>query len=212
MANMAVAPAAKSRFQQYEFYAFSVIGFVLKSCLLIRLPYHPWYVNAALTVPLLLLIYCFFRYRQQIIIPVGVIACLGIAILLDVIGNYYQFYGHPFGPLPEYDDFTHFWGSGLSFIPVLWLLRATTRRMGFRLPQGMLSFFASTITFSLCAWYEILELWDEVFWQHEMRIHGSHDTPNDLQVDLAGIVLFALIVSAFYIWKDKRKARLELAG
>src|SRR5205085_12657939 len=37
-----------------------------KSYLLVRLPYRPWYVNTALTLPLLLLIYCFFRFRQNI--------------------------------------------------------------------------------------------------------------------------------------------------
>src|SRR5205085_9440613 len=66
MADLALAPSTKERFKQYEFYVFSVIGFALKSYLLVRLPYRPWYVNTALTLPLLLLIYCFFRFRQNI--------------------------------------------------------------------------------------------------------------------------------------------------
>lgn len=47
MADYAVTPDAKERFRQIEFYAFSVIGFALKSYLLVRLPYRPWYVNTA---------------------------------------------------------------------------------------------------------------------------------------------------------------------
>ena len=92
----------------------------------------------------------------------------------------------------------------------MWLLRATTRRMGVRLPQGMVGFFATTVTFSLCAWYEILELWDELFWNDNVRIHGTHDTAGDLQFDLAGIVFFALIASWVYISKDRRETRATL--
>ena len=122
MADYALTPVAKERSRQIEFYAFSVLGFALKSYLLVRLPYRPWYVNLALTAPLLLLIYCFFRFRQNIVIPLGVVACLALAIGLDVIGNLFQLYGHPFGPLPDYDIFTHFLGSGFSLVPVMWLL------------------------------------------------------------------------------------------
>ncbi|HKP11110.1 MAG TPA: hypothetical protein VJZ91_03335 [Blastocatellia bacterium] len=211
MADFALTPVAKARFRQMEFYAFSVLGFALKSYLLVRLPYRPWYVNLALTLPLLLLIYCFFRFRQNIVIPLSVVGCLAAAIALDVLGNLFQLYGHPFGPLPDYDMFTHFLGSGFSLVPVMWLLRATTRRMGVRLPQAMVGFFATTVTFSLCAWYEILELWDELFWGDNERIHGSHDTANDLQFDLAGIVCFALFASLVYVLKDRREPQPSLA-
>lgn len=211
MADLVIAPSAKARFKQYEFYAFSIMGFVLKSYLLVRLPYRPWYINTALTLPLLLLIYCFFRFRQNVIIPLSVVGCLAAAITLDVLGNLFQLYGQPFGPLPDYDIFTHFLGSGFSLVPVMWLLRATTRRMGIRLPQGMVGFFATTITFSLCAWYEILELWDEIFWNDNVRIHSTHDTAGDLQFDLAGIVVFALLASLVYVLKDRREARTQLA-
>ena len=91
MADLALAPSTRERFRQYEFYAFSGAGCALKSYLLVRLPYRPWYVNTGLTLPLLLLIYCFFRFRQNIVIPLSVIACLAAAIGLDVIGNLFQF-------------------------------------------------------------------------------------------------------------------------
>ena len=56
MADLAITPVTKTRFKQYEFYAFSVLAFSLKSWLLIRLPYRPWPENTALTSVLLLLV------------------------------------------------------------------------------------------------------------------------------------------------------------
>ena len=42
--------------------------------------------------------------------------------------------------------------------------------------------------FSLSACYEIIELWDEVYFRGQ-RIWGPHDTANDLQWDLCGIII-----------------------
>ena len=76
--------------------------------------------------------------------------------------------------------------------------------MGFRLPQGLVSFLSVTVAFSFCSWYEILELWDELFYKDFQRIWSLHDTANDLQWDLAGIVVFALIASLIYKLIDER--------
>jgi len=207
MADVAVAPAANQGLRQYEFYAFSIVAFAAKSWLLIRLPYRPWSQNAIYTIILLTFLYCFFRFRQQLIFPIFVILCLATAIGIDVAGNFFQLYGKPFGPLNDFDEFAHFFGSGFSLIPVMWLTRATTRRMGFRLPQPMLAFFSTTITFSFAAWYEILELWDEVFYGDNIRIWSPHDTAVDLQSNLAGIVFFALLSSLFFKTIDRHEAR-----
>ncbi|HEU4390780.1 MAG TPA: hypothetical protein VFV34_23450, partial [Blastocatellia bacterium] len=59
-----------------------------------------------------------------------------------------------------------------------------------------------TVTFSFCAYYEIIELWDELFWGDFERIHGSHDTSNDLQWDLAGIFTAALLTVLFFKIRD----------
>ncbi|HJQ27151.1 MAG TPA: hypothetical protein VKA60_24900 [Blastocatellia bacterium] len=209
MADLVITPVQKARYKQYEFYLFSIIAFTLKSWLLIRLPYRPWYVNSALTSVLLLFIYCFFRFRQSIRIPVSVLACLAAAVAIDVLGNFFQLYNKPFGPLSDFDEFAHFFGSGFALIPVMWLLRATTRRIGILLPQGMLSFFSVTVAFSFCAWYEILELWDELFYGDFQRIWSLHDTANDLQYDLAGIVAFALAASLIYTLLDRRARQAE---
>lgn len=212
MADVAVSRIAGARFRQAEFYAFCVAGFAAKSLLLIRLPYRPWHENTAYTVGLLLFIYLYFRLRQNIIIPVLVLSCLAIAIGVDVTGNLLQLYGKSFGPLKDYDVFAHFIGSGFSQVPVMWLLRATTARMGYRLPLALLTFLSVTITFSYCAWYEILELWDELFYGDNIRIWSPHDTANDLQLDLAGIVVFALISVAIYKLVEQRDKIAEFSS
>lgn len=206
MADVVVAPATNQGFRQYEFYAFSIVAFAAKSLLLIRLPYRPWYENILYTFALLSFLYSYFRFRQRLVFPLFVIFCLATAIGIDVLGNFFQLYGKPFGPLDDYDEFTHFFGSGFSLIPVMWLFRATTRRMGFRLPQAMVAFLSATITFSFCAWYEILELWDEKFYGGK-RIWSLQDTANDLQHNLAGIVLFALLSSFFFKMIDRHEER-----
>lgn len=198
VADVALSKEANARFRQAEFYAFCVAGFAAKSFLLIRLPYRPLYENTLYTVALLLFIYLYFRLRQGIVIPAFVLSCLAMAIGVDVLGNLLQLYGKSFGPLNDYDVFAHFVGSGLSLVPVMWLLRASLARMGYRLPLGLLTFLSVAVTFSYCAWYEVLELWDELFYGDNIRIWSPRDTPNDLQLDLAGIILFALISVAAY--------------
>ena len=204
MADAAIAPVTNTRFRQFEFYVFTIIAFAGKSLLLIRLPYRPWYENTLYTSLLLLLIYWYFKFRQNISFPPFIIFCLVAAVGVDVLGNRLGLYGHPFGPLPDYDEFAHFFGSGFSLVPAMWLLRATMRSMGFKLPQNLLAFLSVTVTFSFCSWYEILELWDELFYGDMQRIWSLHDTANDLQYDLAGIVVFALISSLVFKLIEKR--------
>lgn len=203
MANAAIAQVRNNGFRQLEFYAFTIMVFAGKSLLLMRLPYRPWYENAIYTSLLLLSLYCYFRFRQGIVFPPFVILCLAAAVGVDVLGNLFGLYNKPFGPLPDYDEFAHFFGSGFSLVPAMWLLRTTTRRMGFNLPQPLVSFLSVTVAFSFCSWYEILELWDELFYGDFQRIWSLHDTANDLQWDLAGIVAFALMLSLVFKLIDK---------
>ncbi len=209
MADAAIVPVRNNGFRQLEFYAFTIIAFAAKSFLLIRLPYRPWYENVLYTSLILASLYCFFRFRQGMRFPPFVIFCLATAVGVDVLGNLLHLYGKPFGPLPDYDEFAHFFGSGFSLVPAMWLLRTTTRRMGFYLPQALVAFLSVTVAFSFCSWYEILELWDELFYGDFQRIWSLHDTANDLQWDLAGIVAFALISSLAYKLIDERSVSPE---
>src|SRR5829696_4975283 len=77
----------QSFFQRYEFLAFSIVGFVAKSALLVRLPYREWYINAFWTTLIIAMFYCYFRFRVKAAPPPVIVFCLAFAIGIDVIGN-----------------------------------------------------------------------------------------------------------------------------
>jgi len=198
-----VAEEPRPIYRQVEFYLFCVISFAAKSLLLIGLPYREWPVNTFYTVSLLLFFYCFFRFRQNLRAPILVIFCLAAAVAADVLGNKLGLYGHPFGPLRDYDEFAHFTGSGFSAVAAFWLLRAGTRRMGLKLSSGLLGFLSTSVAFTYCGWYEILELWDEYFWTGIERIHTWDDTPNDLFYDFLGVIAFIAVATLIFEARDR---------
>jgi uncharacterized membrane protein YjdF len=126
-----------------------------------------------------------------------VVFFLAAAVAVDIIGNRFHLYGSQFGPV-QFDEFSHFVGSGFSLPPAFWLIQASTRRFGLFLPRSLVAFFSVTVTFSFCAYYEILELWDELFWGDFTRLHTPRDSPNDLQWDLAGIITAALLTALVF--------------
>lgn len=205
MADVAVAQTNNSLYRAVEFYVFCVISFSAKSILLIGLPYREWPVNTVYTCSLLLFFYCFFRFRQGLRAPVLVIISLGIAVAVDVLGNKFGFYGHAFGPLRDYDEFAHFFGSGFSAVAAFWLMRAGIRRMGYKLSSSLLGFLATSVAFAYCGWYEILELWDEYWWSHFERIHTWDDTANDLFYDFLGVIAFVVCLALLFKLIDRRK-------
>jgi hypothetical protein len=197
------AANTKSAYRQIEFYAFCVVSFSAKSVLLIGLPYREWPVNTFYTCSLLLFFYCFFRFRQNLRAPMLVVFCLAAAVAVDILGNKLGLYGHPFGPLRDYDEFAHFAGSGFSAVAAFWLIRAGTRRLGVKVSGGLLAFLATSVAFTYCGWYEILELWDEYFWSHFERIHWWDDTPNDLFYDFLGVIAFIAAAALFFAVKER---------
>jgi hypothetical protein len=203
MADAAVAAPQNQLLRQVEFYAFCLVSIALKSLLLIGLPYREWPVNTVYTSALLVLFYCYFRFRQGLRAPISVVFCLAAAVAVDVLGNKFGLYGHPFGPLRDYDEFAHFAGSGFSAVGALWVLRAGTRRMGFNLGQGLLSLLATSVAFTYCGWYEILELFDEWFWSGFTRIHWWYDTANDLFYDFIGVIAFIAIAGMLFALRDR---------
>lgn len=158
--------------------------------LLLRLPYRLPVTNILLSTLALSSFYFYLRLRLDIRMPSTMILCLVLSLALDVIGNRYGLFSVRIGPIP-YDIITHFVASGLSFIPVMWLLMKLIRRFGYRLPLGFVTFFSVTTAFSLAGYYEITELMDE-------RLLGGHriwtprDTVQDLAADLVGIVIAAI--------------------
>lgn len=158
--------------------------------LLLRLPYRSPVTNILFSALALSSFYYYLRLRLSIRVPLTMVGCLTLSIVLDVIGNRYGLFSRRIALLP-YDIITHFTASGLSFIPVMWLLMALIRRFGYRLPLGFIAFFSVTTAFSLAAYYEITELIDER-WLGGQRIWGVRDTVQDLAADLAGIIAAAL--------------------
>ncbi|HET9532079.1 MAG TPA: hypothetical protein VFQ92_17095 [Blastocatellia bacterium] len=197
MADVAISRTGRRSFRQAEFLVFSIAIFVAKSFLLVRLPYRTWDVNAFYTSLILIAFYCYFRFRYGITPPAIVVFFLGGAVAVDVVGNYQQLYGLKFGPV-KFDEFSHFITSAFSLVPTMWLLRATTRRFGLILPLNLLAFFSVCITFSFAAYYEILELWDEKFYGDFTRLWTPQDSANDLQFNLAGIIVAALLSALYY--------------
>jgi uncharacterized membrane protein YjdF len=207
MVDVAVVPANKTTLRTLEFYAFFVVSFAAKSMLLIRLPYREWPVNTLYTCSLLLFFYLYFRIRQNLIAPLFILFCLAAAVAVDILGNKLGLYGNPFGSLRDYDEFAHFAGSGFSAVAVMWLLKAGTRRMGFKIPPSLLTFLSTTVAFTYCGWYEILELWDELFYGDFERIHTWDDTANDLFYDFLGVIVFLLVAGLFFHLMDRRVAK-----
>lgn len=204
METAAAAPTNKWIYRQIEFYAFCVLSFAGKSMLLIRLPYREWPRNTLYTCSLLVLFYVYFRLRQKIAAPLFVVFSLAAAVAVDILGNRLGLYGNPFGPLRDYDEFAHFAGSGFSAIAAYWLLRAGTMRMGFRLSGRLLAFLSAAVAFTYCGWYEILELWDELFYGDFTRIHTWYDTANDLFYDFLGVIAFIAAAGLFFALTQRR--------
>jgi uncharacterized membrane protein YjdF len=66
------------------------------------------------------------------------------------------------------------------------------------LPLKLTAVMAAGMVFCLSAIYEMIELWDELYFGGK-RIWGPYDTATDLQWDLCGIIIgtiFATIVLA----------------
>jgi uncharacterized membrane protein YjdF len=210
---------AQQRYRQIEFMIFTVIAFIGKSALLIRMPYRTVEMNTIYTLGLLLLFYCFYRFRSKMIPPGAVVLFLAGAVAVDVFGNYFHLYQREVGPLivlfgtqispMPYDHIAHFAGAGLSLPATMWLLRTGTRRLGHKLPLNLIAFLSVTITFSFAAYYEVLELWDEKFFNGK-RIWTLQDTSLDLQNDLIGIVVSALISAAVFKLIDQRASVCQL--
>lgn len=188
--------------QRHEFVAFSVVVFVAKSYLLVRMPYRPFWENALYTGIILSFFYLYLRIRQNIRMPLFLLAFLALAVSEDVAGNFFQLYGTKVGPF-MFDEVTHFFGSGLALPPTMWLLRTTTRKVGLRMPGNLTAFLAVTIAFAFSAYYEVLELWDEKFWGGK-RLWTPTDSANDLQFGLIAIVLFAIGSHLVFKWVDRR--------
>lgn len=151
---------------------------------LLKLPYLPTGLIAVITVVLVGMGYGYVRTYYGIKAPWVVVALLMAAVAVDALGNYFRMYGRSFGPI-MYDEFAHCAASALTIPAIIWLLKEMIERRGYRLSLRWIVLFGITCSYSAAAFYEVIELWDELYFGGK-RIWSPYDAPRDLQWDLTG--------------------------
>ena len=165
--------------------------FVVGAAFLLKMCYLSLAFNTAFGIAYLTAVYFFVRARYGLVMPPLLLSLVLLGVEVDALGNYFRMYGHAFGPL-QYDEFAHMTIQVLVTPLIVWLVREALGRIGQQLSLGFTTFFAGTTIFSLSAFYEIIELWDELYFGGR-RIWSTRDTATDLQFDLIGIVIGALL-------------------
>jgi uncharacterized membrane protein YjdF len=163
---------------------FAGVAFLTKMC------YLSLAFNSIFVIVFLGIFYFYVSARFNLRIPLTLFGLVFVALQVDALGNFFRMYGRQFGPM-QYDEFAHTTVQVLVSPIIVWLVSNVLQRYGYRLPTKLTAFFAATIVFSLSAIYEIIELWDEIYFGGH-RIWGSYDTATDLQWDLCGIIIGTL--------------------
>jgi uncharacterized membrane protein YjdF len=185
----AVAPGARSSLRYLEIPAV-MIALLAGAAFLTKMCYLSLAFNTIFVIVFLTLFYSYVRRRLNIQIPLTLLALVFLALQVDALGNYFRMYGRRFGPM-QYDEFSHMMVQVLLSPIFVWLTGRVLQQRGLRLPLWLTAFFAATIVFSLSAIYEIIELWDEIYFGGQ-RIWGPYDSATDLQWDLCGIIVGTL--------------------
>jgi hypothetical protein len=162
-------------------------AFLLKMC------YLSLTFNTLFGMGFLAGIYGYARRRFEVSIPLVLLALIFLALQVDALGNYFRMYGQRFGPM-QYDEFSHMTVQAFLTPVLVWLMMNLLGKFGHRVSLPLASFFAATLMFSLAAFYEIIELWDELYFKGQ-RIWGPYDTATDLQWDLCGIIVGVLLAN-----------------
>jgi uncharacterized membrane protein YjdF len=174
----------------------------------LNIAHQPILLINALGILLLWAFQAYLKWRYQINLPFSVMFFVLAAIEIDAVGNRYLLYQRLPWPVP-YDVFAHFVIPALMSPALVWLILAAVERFGYRLSKGAAAFFAITTNFSLAGFYEIIELWDEVFLGRQ-RIWSMHDTSRDLQNGLLGAIIGSVITYA--VLKLVRRAPVPEPG
>ncbi len=174
----------------------------------LNLPYESFWVITIASLIVLAIIRLYVQWRYHITTPVGILLFVFLSVEIDAVGNFLSLYKTMKEPLP-YDVFAHFTIPMLSAPIIIWLFATGLEKFHYRLPLGVITFFSVTINFFLSGLYEIIELWDELFF-HGQRIWTLHDTSNDLQWGLLGTGTGAFLT---YVWLRFRPlATLSIKG
>ena len=163
---------------------FAGAAFLTKMC------YLSLAFNTLFAVVFLTVFYVYVRARLNLRIPPALLVFVFLALQVDALGNFFRMYGQRFGPM-QYDEFSHMMVQVLVTPVIVWFVTHLLHHNGYRLPLKLTAFFAAMTVFSLSAAYEIIELWDELYFGGK-RIWGPYDTATDLQWDLCGIIVGTL--------------------
>jgi uncharacterized membrane protein YjdF len=164
---------------------FAGAAFLTKMC------YLSLAFNSIFVIVFLAIFYSYVRLRLRIQIPFALLGLVFLALQVDALGNFFHMYGRQFGPM-QYDEFSHMTVQVLVSPIIVWLVGRILRASGYELPLKLNALFAATIVFSISAIYEIIELWDEIYFGGH-RIWGPYDTATDLQWGLCGIMIGTLL-------------------
>lgn len=181
---------------------------------LLKMAYLRIWISTPICVAYLWAIYAYVKARYDAKIPFALLFMVWASVALDGLGNLFDFYNNSPFKYFKYDEFTHTAVPALTAPVIVWLLRAGLDHFGYRLPLGLVTFFAVTTMFTLSGFYEIVELWDDKYmWPAPgMRIHGSYDTANDLQCDLLGMAIGGLIAYALLKRQERVTEKKEFAS
>ena len=171
-----------------------IMLFLAGSTFLLKMSYLSLLQNTIFGGSLLLALCGYLYGRFRLKIPVVLPLLVLVAVEVDALGNYFRMYGRQFGPV-MYDEFAHMTVQALTAPIIIWLAAAVLVRSGYHLPLGLITFFSITMLFIITGFYEIIELWDELYFSGQ-RIGTPHDAPNDLQWNLAGIIIGSAVTYA----------------
>jgi uncharacterized membrane protein YjdF len=199
LAEVRLMAELTKRFQWLILVLMALIGaaFLLKMC------YLSLAFNTIFGITYLTVVYLFVKARYAVVLPLSLLALVLLGVEVDALGNYFRMYGQAFGPL-QYDQFAHMSIQVLVTPVIVWMMRETLERSGQQLSLGFTTFFAGATIFGLSAFYEVIELWDEVYFGGQ-RIWSTRDTSTDLQFDLFGIVIGAVFA---YVLLRRESTRL----
>jgi hypothetical protein len=171
-----------------------ILLFLAGSTFLLKMCYLSLLQNTLFGGSLLLALYGYLYGRYRLKVPIVLPLLVLTAVQVDAVGNYFRMYGQQFGPL-MYDEFAHMTVQALTAPIIIWLAATALLRSGYRPPLGLIIFLSITTLFSITAFYEVIELWDELYFLGQ-RIENPHDAPNDLQWNLAGIIIGSVVTYA----------------
>lgn len=186
----AVTLARKKSPSRYLEIPVVILSLIAGAAFLTKMCYLSLTFNTIFVIVFLSLFYFYLTRRLRIEIPVTLLGLVFVALQVDALGNYFRMYGRQFGPM-QYDEFAHMMVQVLVSPIIVWIVSNALRRYGYALPLRLTAFFAGTIVFSISAAYEIIELWDEIYFGGR-RIWGPYDSATDLQWDLCGIIVGTL--------------------